>query len=406
MADIKFSCPHCDQRITCDALWGGHELQCPSCQETLTVPAPEPAAPAAAPVVRAIGASRVSPPPPAGHAPKLAISQSTAPAASAEGPSGPQRVIPIRNLTPPPAKKKSPILKYATAFCVLIGLGVGGYFGYFWVRGWQERANAKREAAEQNSGGGEAGHIVALNKALDATEPGRGSVDPRMARVMSPRQRSTGVGQEIPVSPDGSTNAAGASANNAPVIPAVWTLDLGTAKIPEEKVNGMISGTNFVAGAARVDPVGTAQVLRLVQGSIASPDREILVYLHLKAGERLGGQSLAISREMMGSGVPQVAKRWKPNPKFAPQLKSFYNGYAMKLELGQVADNSIPGKIFLALPDPEQTVVAGVFKATVAVIDPNAQPQPSVADAPTAPGAIDPSRAAGEEAMRRRYGRQ
>src|SRR5260370_41513486 len=109
---------------------------------------------------------------------------------------------------------------------------------------------------------------------------------------------------------------------------------------------------------------------------------------------------------MMGFGVPQVAKRWKPNPKFAPQLKSFYNGYAMKLELGQVADNSIPGKIFLALPDPEQTVVAGVFKATVAGIDPNPQPQPSVAARPTPPRGIHPSRAARQEALRRPYGRE
>jgi len=398
MADIKFSCPHCEQHITCDALWGGHQLQCPSCQNTLTVPAPPPAAPAAA-AVRAVGPARIAPPA-QGNAPKLAIGQATAHAASPESASGPQKVIPIRNLAAPPAKKKNPFLKYATITCVVAVLGVGGYFGYFWVRGLQDRANAKREAAEQSSGGGEAGHIVAVNKALDATEPGKASMDPRMARVTGQR-RSSGAGQEVTASSNGDTNAA--TANNLPLIPAVWTLDLGTAKIPEGKVNGMISGTNFVAETTRLDPVGTAQVLRLVQGPIASPDRGILIYLHLKPGEKLGGQSLSISREMMGSGVPQVAKQWKPNPKFAPQLKSFYNGYALKLELGQLADNLIPGKIFLALPDPEQTVVAGIFKAAVAVIDPNAQPQP-VADTPVAPGAVDPARAAGEEAMRRRYG--
>jgi hypothetical protein len=48
--------------------------------------------------------------------------------------------------------------------------------------------------------------------------------------------------------------------------------------------------------------------------------------------------------------------------------------------------------------------VAGVFKATVAVIDPNAQPQQPVVAAPMTPGAVDPSRAAAEEAMRQRYG--
>jgi hypothetical protein len=402
MADIKFSCPHCQQHITCDALWGGHQLQCPTCQNTLTVPAAAPAVAAAQPV-RAVVTSR-APAPPSQGAPKLSIGQTAASAASAEAGSAPQRVIPIRNLAPTLQKKKSPLVKYVSAACILIALGVGVYFGYPWIRDVQQRAKAKREAADQNSSGGEAGHIVALNKALDATEPGRSPADPRVARAMAASKRPSGAAQDAVAATDGSTNAATASGDNPAVIPAVWTLDLPTAKIPEGKVNGMISGTNFVLETARVDPQGTAQVLRFVQGQIASPDREILVYLHLKPGEKLGGQSLAISRDMMGSGVPQVAKRWKPNPKFAPQLKSFYNGYAMKLDLGQVADNSIPGKIFLALPDPEQSVVAGVFKATVAVIDPNAQLQQPMVATPTTPGAIDPSRAAAEDAMRRRYG--
>jgi len=287
----------------------------------------------------------------------------------------PQRNIPIRNLAAPPPKRKSPVLKYATVVCTLAALGVGGYFGYFWFRGMQEKANAKRDTAEQNSGGGESG-----------------------------RQR--GGNAAIPVATEGNTNAAGGTAaDNQPIVPAVWTLDVGTAKIPEGKVNGMVSGTNFVLETARLDPVGSAQVLRLVQGQLLSPDREVLVYLHLKPGEKLGGQSLAISQGMTGSGVPQVAKRWKPNAKFAPQLKSFYNGYAMKLELGQVADNVIPGKIFLALPDTEQTVVAGVFKAAVAVIDANAAAAATAAAAPTAPAADDAAaRQAAQDAFRRRYG--
>lgn len=374
MADIKFSCPHCNQRITCDALWGGHELQCPSCQNTITVPASTPAAPVV--TARATGGPSRVPPPPPGNAPRLSIGQNSA-AAPSETPSGAQRVIPIRNLAPTPQKKKSPLVKYASAVVILIGLGAGGYYGYPWLKGMRDRAKAKQEAADQNSGG-------------------------TQATATGPKQRPSGVGQEIPVAADANTNAAGGGAAQA-LIPAVWTLDLGTAKIPESKVNGMIAGTNFVLETARVDPVGAAQVLRLTQGQIVSPDREILIYLHLKPGEKLGGQSLSISSDMMGSGVPQVAKRWKSNPRFAAQLKSFYNGYALKLQLGQVADNAIPGKVFLALPDTEQTVVAGVFKATVPVIDPNAQPQPVVAS-PMAPGSGDASRAAAEDAMRRRYG--
>jgi hypothetical protein len=139
---------------------------------------------------------------------------------------------------------------------------------------------------------------------------------------------------------------------------------------------------------------------------MVSPDRELLVYLHLKPGEKLGGQSLSISQDMTGSAVPQVTKRWKPSAKFAPQLKSFRTGYAMKVELGQVAENMIPGKIFVALPDPEQTVVAGTFKASVGVIDPNAQVQATAAmGVPASAAAEDAAaRQAAQEAFQRRYG--
>jgi len=145
--------------------------------------------------------------------------------------------------------------------------------------------------------------------------------------------------------------------------------------------------------------VGTAQVLRFLQGPAVSPDREMMVYLHLKAGEKLGGQTLSISQDMRGTGVPQVTKRWKSNPKYAPTLKSFSTGYAMKLELGQMTNNLVPGKIFVALPDTEQTVVAGTFNAAVIVPDPNMQqamPMASPAN-PTAPNAS-------RTAMDQRYG--
>jgi len=101
---------------------------------------------------------------------------------------------------------------------------------------------------------------------------------------------------------------------------------------------------------------------------------------------------------MSGAGVPQVTKRWKTNPKYAPQYKSFTSGYAMRLELGQLADGAMPGKIFLALPDPEQSVVAGTFRATiitnVPVMDTTAQAPVAVPSTPTSADA----------AMQARYG--
>jgi len=45
MADIKFSCPHCDQHIQADTSYGGMQITCPSCQGNFIVPTPTPASP-------------------------------------------------------------------------------------------------------------------------------------------------------------------------------------------------------------------------------------------------------------------------------------------------------------------------------------------------------------------------
>lgn len=246
-------------------------------------------------------------------------------------------------------------MKWVTITAVVAVLGVGGYFGFGWFKQRQEKANAKQA---------EIGKIAAGSE----TRAEAGEV----------------------------ANAAAKPAEKElPVIPAVWTLELDMAKIPEGRANGKISGTNFVVETASLGIVGNAQVLSLRQGAAASPDREILVYLHPKAGEALAGHTWTVSKDMKGPSVPQVAKRWKTNPKFAPTLKSFTAGYAMKLELGPNTNSEISGKIFLALPDAEHSVVAGVFKAATglaAIASPTANPA-----APTPAPVSDP-------AFQKRYG--
>ena len=43
MAEFKFSCPHCDQHILVDEGYAGVQINCPSCQELIVVPATMPA---------------------------------------------------------------------------------------------------------------------------------------------------------------------------------------------------------------------------------------------------------------------------------------------------------------------------------------------------------------------------
>jgi hypothetical protein len=58
MSDFKFNCPHCGQKTSGDDALQGSQIACPSCQQTLTVPAPA----ASAPITRADSPASASEP--------------------------------------------------------------------------------------------------------------------------------------------------------------------------------------------------------------------------------------------------------------------------------------------------------------------------------------------------------
>ena len=338
MAEFKFSCPSCKQNIICDELWCGQQIQCPSCQAELVVPQQQ-----------ASTSSSLVPPPPPGAASKLSIGRPQAAPSGAAHPA--QKFVPgLRTPAVRAKPKKSGLLKIAGIGAVVILLGAGGYFGYDWWRTRQEKADAAAAAASKQA-----------------------AADAAAAQGPAPEKK-------------------------LPIVPPLWTLDVAAAKIPEGQANGMVAGTNFVVDTARIDRVGTAQVLALRQGASPSADRELLIYLHLNAGESIPGHTWTVSQDMKGAAVPQVLKRWKTNPNPAPQQKFFSTGYAMKLEFGQASDGAIPGKIFLALPDPEQSVVAGIFKILSASSEQTPQPVAAQTPTPEAPSGGD------KAAFERRYG--
>jgi hypothetical protein len=160
-----------------------------------------------------------------------------------------------------------------------------------------------------------------------------------------------------------------------------YTLDLSQARFSEGKVNGTITGTNFVPDSVRLEKLPGLYMLDFRQGTGATPDRGLRVYLRLTGTNTPAGQSWTVSPEMKGTPVSQVVKVWKTNPKFAAQEKTFTTGFALKLELGQMTEsNTVSGKIFAALPDKEQSVIAGVFHTTTATSGaPNPTPQPTQA---------------------------
>lgn len=258
-------------------------------------------------------------------------------------------------------------MKWVKIAAVVVVLAVGGYFASIQIGKWQTKLNEASRKEEAHSDGGQLGHIAGVYEILDATEPGNGGLGGGDGSRYEPADLSGRSRYGSRAASRGGDNDA--PEKQLPVIPPSYTLDVTAAQIPEGRANGAISGTNFVCETARLDIAGNTLVLSLRQGTNASPDREILVYLRPRAGEKIGGGSWTIGPEMKNSAVSQVAKRWKPNPRYAATMKGFSTGYALKLELGAIEFGELTGKIFVALPDPERTVVAGIFKAATTLPD-------------------------------------
>jgi DNA-directed RNA polymerase subunit RPC12/RpoP len=347
---MRFSCSHCGQDIECDELWSGHEIQCPTCQGQLVVP-PKPEAPPHASLASARPTQ-----------PRLSIGASRAGRDAAPPPPPPQAISLQQQLNQARLAKKGNPMKWVTIGAVVVILGVGGYFAYGPVTKWW----AKRGEAS-----GESSTAAAQEANAPAPEP----------------------------APDA---PAPAPEKETPAAPPVWNLDVAKATIPNGKVNGVISGTNFSPETA----VCTASALMFSQGPSASPDRELLVYLHLNPGQSPTGHTWTVSQEMRGRSVPQVVKRWKTNPRYAAVSKAYSYGYAMKLELGEITNGVLPGKIYVALPDTEQTVVAGTFNAATTLADASGMASPNPVASPNMMPAPNQGSPADRSAMQRRYGRK
>ncbi len=286
--------------------------------------------------------------------PRLSIGLSRSERSAAPPPPPPQMATLQQQLNQAKLARKGNSMKWVTIGAVVVVLGVGGYFGYGYYTEWQ----AKRSEAAK----------------LASAPPA--------------------VTNEVPAEPP--------PPKEPPMQPAVWTLDLDKANAPKGKANGMISGTNFVPETARLDKAGSVYLLRLLQGATATPDLGFMIYLKLNAGESVTGHTWTVTQDLRDRNLPQVVKVWKTDPRYQAKQKAFSSGYAMKLELGQISNGVIPGKIFLAVPDPEQSVVAGVFKAEASLGDATGAMAATPAANPAAvPTAASP---AARDAFQKRYG--
>ncbi len=360
MADFTFGCPSCKQGVQCDDAWSGHQIQCPICQASIVVPAntpPPPTRPSQQREVANLGHQLVAVPK---GGSKLATAQSTQVARSSFGAG--------KRFERKEVKKKSPVVGIAIGLAVVVALGAGGYFAWPYVQEKLGKGNADS-----------AGNAAAKPAQTAAAAPG---ADAAAAAPETP-----------PAPPAPNTNA---------VIAPKWTLDAKKAEIPEGKLNGSIAGTNFVCESGRLDRSGTAAyVLTLRQGKGLTPDRGVAIYL--RGGEIPTNRTFTASEDAGATGVSSVSKIWKTDPRYQAKTQSYSKGYAMKLDFGPMSESgTVSGKLYLALPDTEKSVLAGNFTVNTASTtaqpgyDAAAQAQPTQVE-----GAMD---AAARQRFQQRYG--
>ena len=156
-----------------------------------------------------------------------------------------------------------------------------------------------------------------------------------------------------------------ANTNAAPAKPVVvappanganWSLKLGANAIPDTPVAGRIHQQDFIVEHASFQ--GGALLLRA--GTRDSVEFAAFVHFGGAQAESLSGQSINVTADT--DKAAKVSLRWK-DENGTVQKQMFESGYAMRLEFGTLANNRLPGKIWLCTPDKEKSYLLGNFNA-------------------------------------------
>jgi hypothetical protein len=137
-----------------------------------------------------------------------------------------------------------------------------------------------------------------------------------------------------------------------------WTLNLAAAKIPDAPVRGSIMGRAFTIERAVIQ----AGRLDLRQGPKWPPDVGVSIHLFAERTEDLAGKTVVL--ESTRTNAPRVILRWKDEQDQALS-KDFRKGYAARVEFGQMTNNRLVGKIYLATTDDAKSYAAGTFDAEI-----------------------------------------
>jgi DNA-directed RNA polymerase subunit RPC12/RpoP len=142
-----------------------------------------------------------------------------------------------------------------------------------------------------------------------------------------------------------------------PASDANWSLDLGTNPIADGVAAGRVHGLDFIMERATLSTNG---VLTIRYGTKGAADFAVAIYFTGAQAESLSGQSLNVMPD--ADRAARVQLRWK-DAEGKNRRTDYTNGYAMRLEFGALANNKLPGKIYLCTPDTEKSYLLGTFTA-------------------------------------------
>jgi DNA-directed RNA polymerase subunit RPC12/RpoP len=148
----------------------------------------------------------------------------------------------------------------------------------------------------------------------------------------------------------------------APVAPPAsdtnWMLNLDAVAIPDSPAAGRIHGQDFIAERASYSTNG---VLTIRAGTRGTVDFGLNISLNGAAVETLAGRNINVTTNADKSA--RLTLRWKEGDE--AKRENYNDGYAMRLEFGALANNRLPGKIYLCTPDETKSYVAGTFNVEI-----------------------------------------
>lgn len=142
-----------------------------------------------------------------------------------------------------------------------------------------------------------------------------------------------------------------------PAKDAMWMLNLDAAVIPDAPAAGRIHGQDFIVERASFQN-GT---LTLREGARGPVEFGLTINFNGAQAEALAAQAINVTTNT--EEAARVTLRWSNDT--SSGRDSFNSGYAMQLEFGALANNRLPGKIYLCTPDGEKSYLAGTFTAEI-----------------------------------------